>query len=123
VLKWIADDCVLHTGKDQFVVSARRDTLFFSTQKSFDCDKCSYGAVGLLFYVLAELFPLVLVFAIIMMMKLKLTSGPMQSILLFAQTITFVNQTPSLIALSEISFFLKDPLISSWIPQFTILSH
>ena len=76
--------------------------------ESFGCDKCSYGAVGLLFYVLAELFPLVLVFAIIMMMKLKLTSGLMQSILLFAQTITFINQTPSLIALSDTSlYFLK----------------
>ena len=42
-----------------------------------------------------------------MMMKLKLTSGPMQSILLFAQTITFVNQTPSLIALSETSFYFS----------------
>ena len=75
--------------------------------ESFGCDKCSYGAVGLLFYILAEFFPLVLVFAIIMMMKLKLTSGLMQSILLFAQTITFINQTPSLIALSETSLYFS----------------
>ena len=73
--------------------------------ESFGCDECEYGAVGLVFYVLAELLPLVLVFAIIMIMKLKLTSGLMQSMLLFAQTISFINQTPSVIAISKTSTF------------------
>ena len=75
--------------------------------ESFGCDKCSYGAIGLLFFIMAELFPLVLVFAIIMMMKLKLTSGLMQSTLLFAQTIPFINQTPSLASLSETSLYFS----------------
>ena len=75
--------------------------------ENFGCDKCSYGAIGLLFYVLAELFPLVIVFAVIMMMKLKLTSGLMQSTILFAQTITFINQTPSLVSLSETSLYFS----------------
>ena len=58
---------------------------------NFGCGECRNGAVGLVYYVLAELFPLVVLFVMIMVMKLKMTSGLMQSLLLFGQTVTFTN--------------------------------
>ena len=73
--------------------------------EEFTCGECKFGAAGLVFYILSELIPLVVLFAVIMIMKLKLTSGLMQSVLLFAQTIIFINHTPSLIPLSRTSLF------------------
>ena len=58
---------------------------------NFGCGECPNGAVGLVYYVLAERFPLVVLFVVIMVMKLKMTSGLMQSLLLFGQTVTFTN--------------------------------
>ena len=58
---------------------------------NFLCGKCSYGAAGLVIYILAELLPLVILFATIMITKLKMTSGLMQSLLLFAQTVLYIN--------------------------------
>ena len=55
---------------------------------TFVCKRCEYGALGLLMYVAAELVPLVLLFAAIVIMKIKMTSGPMQSLILFAQMTT-----------------------------------
>ena len=69
--------------------------------RNFMCDHCPYGTVGLLFYVISELVPLILLFAVIMIMKLKMTSGLMQSTLLFAQTVTFINRTPFTIVTSQ----------------------
>ena len=63
----------------------------------------NYGAVGLLIYIIAELIPLILLFTVIMVMKLKMTSGLMQSLLLFAQTITLINRVPSVLSLSQTS--------------------
>ena len=71
--------------------------------RNFMCDHCPYGTVGLLFYVISELVPLILLFAVIMIMKLKMTSGLMQSTLLFAQTIAFINHTPFFIVTSKAS--------------------
>ena len=68
---------------------------------NFKCGTCSYGAVGLFIYIIAELVPLIVLFTVIMVMKLKLTSGLMQSFLLFAQTITLINRVPSVIPLSQ----------------------
>ena len=58
---------------------------------NFGCGECPNGAVGLVYYVLAELFPLVILFVVIMVVKVKMTSGLMQSLLLFGQTVTFTN--------------------------------
>ena len=77
-------------------------TAFYHSD-NFKCGRCSYGAAGLLLYSIAELVPLALLFAIIMVLKLKMTSGLMQSLLLFAQTITFIDRTPSFILLSKSS--------------------
>ena len=71
--------------------------------ENFKCGACPYGAVGLLIYIFAELIPLILLFAVIMVMKLKMTSGLMQSLLLFAQTITLIDRVPSVISLSQTS--------------------
>ena len=62
----------------------------------FDCGRCPYGALGLLFYALSELVPLLLLFAVVMITKFKITSGLMQSLLLFKQTVSFINLTPVL---------------------------
>ena len=61
----------------------------------FLCGDCPLGAAGLVFYLLSQLIPLLLLFAVIMAMKLKMTSGLMQSLLLFAHTVGFINITNS----------------------------
>ena len=68
-------------------------TVFYHSE-NYKCAKCPYGAVGLLIYIFAELIPLMLLFAVITIMKLNMTSGRMQSFLLFAQTIIFINSIP-----------------------------
>ena len=75
---------------------------YFHSEK-FSCGECRYGALGLLIYILAEFLPLIVVFALVMLFKLNLTSGLMQSFLLFAQTFFILNQIPSLIPVSKIS--------------------
>ena len=60
--------------------------------ENFKCGRCSYGAaVGLLIYIVAELIPLTLLFVTVMALKLNLTSGLVQSFILFAQTINLIN--------------------------------
>ena len=72
------------------------------------CGKCSYGALGMLIYLAAELFPLTVLFSVIMLMKLKMTSGPMQSLLFFAQAITLINGICSFSTRSQTSYqFIK----------------
>ena len=86
-----------------WVGCTRDDKIAISYCPAFMCDHCPYGTVGLLFYVISELVPLILLFAVIMIMKLKMTSGLMQSTLLFAQTIAFINHTPLFIITSKAS--------------------
>ena len=57
----------------------------------FICGTCSHGAFGLLIYVVAELIPVFLLFSTIMIMKIKVTSGPMQSVIFFAQVVTLTS--------------------------------
>ena len=77
-------------------------TVYFHSH-NYRCGKCEYGAAGLLIYVVSEVIPLVLMFLVIMIMKLNMTSGVMQSLLLFEQTITLINHLPSVTSLSETS--------------------
>ena len=77
-------------------------TVFYHSE-NFKCGQCSYGAFGLFIYFIAEIIPLVLLFAVVMVMKLRMTSGLTQSILLFAQTITLINHTPSFLKTSQTS--------------------
>ena len=82
-------------------------TVYYHSE-NFQCGKCEYGAAGLVIYIVAELIPLVVLFAAIMIMKFKMTSGVMQSLLLFAQTISLLNHTPSFVQLNEASsMFLR----------------
>ena len=82
-------------------------TVYFHSE-TFKCGKCEYGAVGPLLYVVTELIPLVLLFVAVMTLKFKMTSGVMQSLLLFAQTITLINRAPSFIKVSPTSYtFIK----------------
>ena len=87
--------------KGQLCGECEEGSAVFYHSENFKCDHCLYGAFGLLFYVISELVPLILLFAVIMIMKLKLTSGLMQSILLFAQTITFINRIPHSVVMSQ----------------------
>ena len=80
-------------------------TVYYHSQ-NYQCGKCKYGAIGILIYILSELLPLVLLFAAIMILKLNMTSGILQSLLLFAQTITLINHVPSSIPLSQASYEL-----------------
>ena len=89
--------------KGQVCGECEEGSAVFYHSENFKCDKCPYGAVGLLLYVISELVPLILLFAVIMIMKLRMTSGLMQSTLLFAQTIIFINRTPSFIATYQAS--------------------
>ena len=75
--------------------------------ENYKCAKCPYGAVGLLIYIFAELIPLMLLFAVITIMKLNMTSGRMQSFLLFAHTIIFINAIPSFTAESRADHILS----------------
>ena len=79
----------------------------FYHSENFKCDQCPYGAFGLLFYVISELVPLILLFAVIMIMKVKMTSGLMQSTLLFAQTVTFINRIPTFMTMSPSNVFIR----------------
>ena len=63
---------------------------------TFICKRCSYGALGLLIYIIAELFPLLLLFAAIVIMKVRMTSGPMQSLILFAQMSTLIHSNQAI---------------------------
>ena len=75
---------------------------YFHSEK-FSCGECSYGALGLLIYIVAELLPLILVFISVMTFKLNITSGLMQSFLLFSQTLFVLNSVPSLVPLSKVT--------------------
>ena len=87
--------------KGQLCGECEEGSAVFYHSRNLMCDHCPYGTVGLLFYVISELVPLILLFAVIMIMKLKMTSGLMQSTLLFAQTVTFINCTPFTIGTSQ----------------------
>ena len=80
-------------------------TVYYHSE-NFKCGECQYGAMGLLIYVIAELLPLVILFSFVMFLQIKMTSGVMQSILLFAQTVPLINHTPPFIPLSQSSFTL-----------------
>ena len=67
---------------------------YFHSEK-FSCGDC-HGALGILFYIVAELLPLILVFVLVMALNLNITSGLMQSFLLFSQTLFIINHVPSL---------------------------
>ena len=67
---------------------------YFHSEK-FSCGDC-HSALGILFYILAELLPLILVFVLVMALNLNITSGLMQSFLLFSQTLFIINHVPSL---------------------------
>ena len=82
---------------------------------NFLCKKCRYGAAGLVIYIFAELIPLALLFGVLVTVKLNLVSGFIQSILLFAQTITVINRATSFIA--NKSRVHRSTQFSTWVFQ------
>ena len=92
--------CVKHrTG--QLCGECEQGYTVYHHSYNFLCKKCRYGAAGLVIYIFAELIPLALLFGVLVTVKLNLASGFIQSILLFAQTITVINRATSFIALSH----------------------
>ena len=65
-------------------------TAFYHTE-NYVCRECTYGRLGLLIYLVGEVIPLILFLVVIFLVKLKLTSGLMQSLLLFVQTVTIID--------------------------------
>ena len=65
-------------------------TTFYHTE-NYVCKECTYGRLGLLIYLVGEVIPLILFLVVIFLVKLKLTSGLMQSLLLFVQTVTIID--------------------------------
>ena len=57
----------------------------------YECEKCKHPHLGLLYYALAELLPLTLVFAVIVIFGISFTSGPANSFILFAQVLNFFD--------------------------------
>ena len=66
-------------------------TAFYHTE-NYVCRECTYGRWGLLIYLVGEVIPLILFLVVIFLVKLKLTSGLMQSLLLFVQTVTIFDR-------------------------------
>ena len=96
-------------------------TAYFHSE-SYVCGKCEYGAKGLLIYIIAELIPLVILFFGYNTMKLKMISEVMQSLVLFAQIITLINNTPSFIQVpKKVSYSYKNSNISAWVFELTFV--
>ena len=70
----------------------------YTHSENFKCGKCSHS--GLLLYLIAEFMALIILFFVIMIMKLKMTTGMMQSLLLFAQTMPLISYIPSFVPMS-----------------------
>ena len=86
--------------EDKLCVSNRRGwlcgecedgyTVFFHSE-NFKCGKCSYGAYGLLLYVIAEIIPLSLLFLAILFLQLNLASGLGQTFTFFVQVLDLMS--------------------------------
>lgn len=61
--------------------------------KHYTCGDCKHPKLGLVFYVLSELLPLTLLFAVIVIFGISFTSGPANSFIFFAQVLNFFSIT------------------------------
>ena len=61
--------------------------------KHYTCGDCKHPKLGLVFYVLSELLPLTLLFAVIVIFGISFTSGPANSFIFFAQVLNFFSVT------------------------------
>ena len=91
--------CIKHRRGDLCGMCEEGYTAYYHSDNI--CGKCTYGAAGVSIYIFAELFPLAILFIFLMVMKLNMASGYIQSFLLFAQTTTLINRAMLLESLSE----------------------
>ena len=63
-------------------------SVFYHSQR-FSCHTCQFGHLGWLFYTLSELLPTVMVFVLVIVFNVHLTSGTWYSVVLYAQIIDF----------------------------------
>ena len=63
-------------------------SVFYHSQR-FSCHKCHLGYLGWLFYALSELLPTMIVFVLVMVFNIHLTSGTWYSVVLYAQIVDF----------------------------------
>ena len=59
----------------------------------FKCGICPHPEYGWLFYILSELLPLTILFVVVIVLDINLTSGSATSFILFAQTLDFFEVT------------------------------
>lgn len=63
-------------------------SVFYHSQR-FSCHTCHLGHLGWLFYILSELLPTIIVFVLVMVCNIHLTSGTWYSVVLYAQIVDF----------------------------------
>ena len=63
-------------------------SVFYHSNR-YMCAKCSYPEYGIIFYIMSELLPLTLLFILVIIFDVNLTSGSMNSFIFFAQTLDF----------------------------------
>ena len=63
-------------------------TVFYHSQR-FSCHTCKFSHLGWLFYTLSELLPTMIVFVMVIVFNVHLTSGAWYSVVLYAQIIDF----------------------------------
>ena len=63
-------------------------SVFYHSQR-FSCHTCHLGHLGWLFYALSELLPTVIVFVLVIVFNIHLTSGTWYSVVLYAQIVDF----------------------------------
>lgn len=84
---------------------------------TFVCKECRYGAIGLLIYVTSEIIPVIILFGIILLMKIRLTSGPLQTLILFAQ-VTTLTTSPTMNRVQYISLRIHSSILGIFSLEF-----
>ena len=67
-------------------------TVYYHSSR-FICGDCNYPELGFLFYFLSEVIPLTLLFIFVIVLDISLTSGAVDSLILFAQVLDFFGVT------------------------------
>ena len=67
-------------------------SVYFHSDR-FKCGNCSHPELGIPFYILSELLPLTILFAVIIIFDISFTSGVVGSFIFFAQVLDFFDVT------------------------------
>ena len=80
------DDLVCRTGRTGILCAEcmENHSAFFHSE-NFDCNPNKHCNLGWLFFIISEIFPVTILFVLIIMFDIKLTSGTVQGFILYAQ--------------------------------------